>query len=255
MHNPDVCPRTGRYVNRPVAAPAINGMIRLYVDSPLFSEATVEASAAQGHYLGAVMRRGTDDRIHLFNGRDGEWISRITVLGRGKATLYVETQSRPQRDEPDIWLVFGLLKRDATDLVVEKATELGVSTVLPAVTERTNAARVNLDRLRAIAVEAAEQCERLTVPTVHPPNQLQAILRDWPTARPLLTAMERADVAPLTARLPPVGLLIGPEGGFGPRDHMLLRQHEFVRSISLGPRILRAETAAIAGLALLQAPV
>lgn len=229
-------------------------MIRLHVTDQLAAGATIELSAGQAHYLGSVMRRSVGDGVRLFNGRDGEWDGRITTLGRGKAGITIEFLVRPQADDVDIWLMFAVLKRDQTDLVVQKATELGVSALLPVLTERTNAARVNEDRLRAIAIEATEQSERLTVPVLHPAQPLPDALAAWPATRPLFVAMERADAPPLAAARPPVGLLTGPEGGFGSRDHALLKQYDFVRPVSLGPRILRAETAAIAGIVLLQAP-
>ena len=153
-----------------------------------------------------------------------------------------------------IWLLFAVLKRDTTDLVVQKATELGVSMLLPVLTERTNAGRVNLDRLRSIAIEAAEQSERLTLPAVRPAAHLNDTLAAWPSDRALFVAQERADAPPLKPFAGSAGLLIGPEGGFGPRDRAAIDRCRFVRPVSLGPRILRAETAAIVGLALLQAP-
>jgi len=229
-------------------------MIRLHVEAALAGGAVIAATEGQAHYLGAVMRRAIGDPIHLFNGRDGEWAGRIAFLSRGKATLAAETLVRTQSGDADLWLMFAVLKRDTTDLLVQKATELGVSALLPALTERTNAGRVNLDRLRAIAIEAAEQSERLTVPAVHPARQLHDSLADWPVDRTLFVALERADAQPLTPWAGPAALLIGPEGGFGPRDHAALDRCRFVRPVSLGPRILRAETAAIVGLALLQAP-
>lgn len=229
-------------------------MIRLYVEAPLADGATIEATEGQAHYLGSVMRRAVGDTVHLFNGTDGEWAAHITSLSRSKATLATENQVRPQTQDTDLWLMFAVLKRDTTDLVVQKATELGVSTLLPVFTERTNAGRVNLDRLRAIAIEAAEQSERLTVPEFRPARQLHHNLAEWPAERPLFVALERADAQPLAPSPGPAGLLIGPEGGFGPRDHTALDRCRFVRPVSLGPRILRAETAAIVGLALLQAP-
>jgi 16S rRNA (uracil1498-N3)-methyltransferase len=233
-------------------------MIRLHVTDKLAAGETIAASGGQAHYLGSVMRRTVGDAVRLFNGRDGEWDARIAAMGRGKASITIELLVRPQADDADtwadIWLMFAVLKRDQTDLVVQKATELGVSALLPVFTERTNAGRVNEDRLRTIAIEAAEQSERLTVPDLHPARPLHEALADWPTPRPLFVAMERADAAPLTGAGPTSGLLIGPEGGFGPRDHALLKQYSFVRPVSLGPRILRAETAAIAGVVLLQAP-
>ncbi|HBK08235.1 MAG TPA: 16S rRNA (uracil(1498)-N(3))-methyltransferase [Acetobacteraceae bacterium] len=229
-------------------------MIRLYVDAPLTAGAEIGATEGQAHYLGGVMRRAIGDTVHLFNGTGGEWVCRIAALARGKGSFAVETLVRPQSDEPGPWLVFAVLKRDTTDLVVQKATELGVSALLPVFTERTNAGRVNLDRLRTIATEAAEQSERLTVPAIRPARQLHDVLADWPSDRALYVALERADAQPLGPADGPSGLLIGPEGGFGPRDHTVLDRCRFVRPVTLGPRILRAETAAIAGLALLQAP-
>jgi 16S rRNA (uracil1498-N3)-methyltransferase len=229
-------------------------MIRLYVEADLQAGAAIEATEGQAHYLGGVMRRGVGDTLHLFNGRDGEWAGRITALSRGKAMLTAETLVRPQAADADLWLMFAILKRDATDLVAQKATELGVSRLLPVFTERTGAGRVNLDRLRAIAVEAAEQSERLTVPVIRPARQLYDSLAEWPAERSLFAAVERASAQPLTPPSGPAALLIGPEGGWGPRDLAELGRCRFVRPVSLGPRILRAETAAIVGLALLQAP-
>jgi len=224
------------------------------VEVDLTAGAAIEATESQAHYLGSVMRRAVGETVHLFNGRDGEWASRIAALSRGKATFAVETLVRPQAADADLWLMFAVLKRDTTDLVVQKATELGVSMLLPVFTERTNASRINLDRLRTIAIEAAEQSERLTVPVFRPARQLHDCLADWPPDRALFVALERTNVQPLTASSGPAGLLVGPEGGFGPRDHTTLDRCRFVRPVSLGPRILRAETAAIAGLVLLQAP-
>ncbi|MGD0103456.1 MAG: 16S rRNA (uracil(1498)-N(3))-methyltransferase [Rhodopila sp.] len=229
-------------------------MIRLYVEAPLATGAAVDATEGQAHHLGGVMRRTVGDPVNLFNGRDGEWTCRIVSLSRGKATLVPENLLRPQSGDADLWLLFAVLKRDTTDLVVQKATELGVSMLLPVFTERTNAGRVNLDRLRSIAIEAAEQSERLTIPTVRPAAHLHDNLAAWPSDRALFVALERADAPPLKQFAGPAGLLIGPEGGFGPRDREAIDRSRFVRPVSLGPRILRAETAAIVGLALLQAP-
>lgn len=227
--------------------------IRLHVHAPLHDGASAEASSAQAHHLRTVMRRTVGDPVRLFNGRDGEWSGRIVTLSRGHATLIADTQIRPQQDDVDLWLVFALLKRDSTDLVVQKATELGVAALLPVLTERTNAVRVNLDRLRLIASEAAEQSERLTVPVIEPARALDPVLAAWPGERRLFVAMERDEVPAAAGVAGPAGLLVGPEGGFGPHDRDLLARHDFVRPVSLGRRILRAETAAIVGLALLQA--
>lgn len=229
--------------------------IRLYIAQTLHEGAAIVASPAQAHYLGAVMRRAAGDEIRLFNGTDGEWEARIVGQARGSARLEAQRLVRPQTAESDLWLLFAPLKRDATDLVVQKATELGVSILQPVTTERTNAGRVNADRMAAIAIEAAQQSERLTVPAVKPLAPLEQVLSDWQVDRPLFVAIERDSLPPVPAVNGPGALLIGPEGGLGPRDRRLLDQCPAVRPISLGPRILRAETAAIVALALLQRPV
>lgn len=227
---------------------------RLYVTAPLSAGATVSANDAQAHHLGTVLRSAAGDPVRLFNGRDGEWIARIVTLRHRVLTLGLERQLRPQQAEPDLSLVFALLKRDPTDLVVQKATELGAAAFHPVLTERTNATRTNLDRLSAIAIEAAEQSERLTIPVIHQPVRLGVLLESWPPERPLYAAVERRDAAAPPAGTGPAGLLVGPEGGFAPAELEAVLQHPFVTGVSLGPRILRAETACIAGLALLQAP-
>lgn len=227
---------------------------RLFVPEPLAEGTEIAATPAQAHYLGTVMRQAAGAPLRLFNGQDGEWQARLATIRKDRATFAVERQTRPQAPEPDLWLVFAPLKRDATDLVAEKATELGASAILPVFTERTNTARLNLDRLRAIATEAAEQCERLTLPRMADPQRLADLLAAWPADRPLFAALERAEAPPVRGTDSPAALLIGPEGGFTPAEATLLRRHPGVRPISLGPRILRAETAAIAGLALLLAP-
>jgi 16S rRNA (uracil1498-N3)-methyltransferase len=227
---------------------------RLYVPAALTAGATIEATQAQGHYLGTVLRCAANDPVHLFNGRDGEWQARIAGLRRDRVTLSVESRRRPQEPEPDLWLVFALLKRDATDLVVQKATELGVSALLPVITERTNTPRINETRLTAIATEAAEQCERLTVPVLHAPSRLPDLLANWPPSRILYAAIERTGAARPGPAAHPAALLVGPEGGFTPAELDAMLRHPFVTPVGLGPRILRAETACVAGLALLQPP-
>jgi len=229
------------------------GSIRLYVDEPLAAGTMIEATAAQAHYLGTVMRRGIGDAVRLFNGRNGEFVAQIEAIRRDRVTLLVGHNLRPRGSERDLWLVFALLKRDATDLVVQKATELGVAALLPVITERTNAHRVNEARLGAIAFEASEQCERLTVPRLHTPRPLTKLLGDWEPGRQLFVAAERSVAPALVPAHGPAALLVGPEGGFTPAELEAMRIHPFVTVVSLGPRILRAETACIAGLALLQA--
>lgn len=225
--------------------------IRLFVDAPLHAGAAIPATPAQAHRLGVVMRRRVGDALRLFNGQDGEWDGQIATMRRGQAMLLAERLRRAQVNEPGPALLFAPLKRDAMDLIAEKATELGVTLLQPVLTARTVSQRVAMDRLALIAAEAAEQCERLTIPPVATPESLDAVIAAWPAARRLAVAVERLD-APL-AMPPAEALLIGPEGGFAPRELDLLRSCTFVVAVSLGPRILRAETAAIAGLALLQA--
>lgn len=210
---------------------------------------------AQARYLGTVMRQSPGDRLRLFNGRDGEWQARITSIGKRGAVLEAETLIRHQAPEPDLWLVLSIIKREAMEWAVEKATELGVSEIHPVITARSQPARPNPTRLQAIATEAAEQCERLTVPRIHGPQPFETLLEGWPASRPLIAAIERGNDAP-PARMGPSGaLLVGPEGGFDPRELDAMRRLPFLVPASLGPRILRAETAAIVGLALLQRPL
>jgi 16S rRNA (uracil1498-N3)-methyltransferase len=225
---------------------------RLFIASELREGAEIAATTAQTHYLGTVLRRAAGDIVRLFNGADGEWTARLTLPRRDRASLTVEHQTRAQQPETGPWLLFALLKRDATDLVIRQAVELGVTRVLPVFTERTNAARVNQDRLRAIAIEAAEQSERLTIPTIDPPVRLDAVLASWPNGRRLFAAIERSwngAAEPRPAGVDQAALLVGPEGGFTSAETEMLCRREFVTPISLGPFVLRAETAVVAGLA------
>jgi 16S rRNA (uracil1498-N3)-methyltransferase len=223
------------------------------VPDALAPDAELALAPGQAHYLGTVMRRAPGDRLRLFNGRDGEWLGRLTALRKDRAAVRAETRLRPQAPEPDLWLLFAPLKRDATDLVAQKATELGAAALLPVFTERTNAARINPARLAAIATEAAEQSERLTVPRIAPAATLPEALAAWPAGRPLVAAMERRAAGPVRPAAGPSALLVGPEGGFSVRELDDLARRPFVVPATLGPRILRADTAAIVGLALLQA--
>ena len=225
-------------------------MQRLFVDPRFTLGLEIIPTEAQAHYLANVMRLGPGAPVTLFNGQDGEWLARISTLRRGRATLILDRQLRPQTPSPDIWLVFAPLKRDATDLVVRQATEMGVSAILPVATVRTNTARINEDRLAAIAREAAEQCERLDLPEIRPLADLQSVLAGWPPHRTLAAALERGRPATLPTQAG--ALLIGPEGGFAAAELDALGRASFVASIYLGPMVLRAETAVVAGLALLQ---
>jgi len=233
--------------------------IRLFVTAPLQAGAELAASEAQSHYLANVMRRAVGDEVRLFNGKDGEWAARIIAISRKAVRFEPLALTRAQASDPDCWLCFALLKRQKTDMVVEKATELGASVIQPIITERTQADHVNLERLRAIAIEAAEQCERLMVPEIRAPLKLPALLAAWPSERQLFIADERRNgsgLRPPADALQPIALMTGPEGGWTLSELDGIGAHPLVSRfarVSLGARILRAETAAIAGLALLLA--
>lgn len=236
---------------------------RIFIEGDLGAGLAVGLERAQSHYVAHVMRLGEGDAVALFNGRDGEWRAVIAGGGRHAVTLVCETQTRPQRAEPDVWLAFAPLKKTPTDFLVEKATELGVARLVPVFTRHTAAERVKAERLRAHAIEAAEQCERLTVPEVAEAVTLERLLADWPAERRLLVLDETGGGAPIAAALedlrggasPAHGLLIGPEGGFAANELDALRKLAFVTPVGVGPRILRAETAALAALSCWQALV
>lgn len=234
---------------------------RLYTTAQLAIGETVTLRAEQGHYLDHVLRRAPGDAVRLFNGRDGEWGARIDHLRKGRATVVLGDQLRPQRDEPGPWLVFAPLKKQRLDLVIEKAVELGVARLVPVVTRRCVTGRLRTARLEAQIIEAAEQCERLSVPELAPLRTFDGFLDGWQGTRRLLYGDETGAGAPLAdvlARAPAIGaaeyaLVIGPEGGFDEGELDRLGQLAFSCAVGLGPRILRAETAALAGLACLQA--
>ena len=232
-------------------------VIRLYVDASLGEGGSLGLDRAQTHYLKSVMRRGEGDAVAVFNGRDGEFAARISEIGRGSCSLAIGAQRRKQQAEADLWLVFAPIKHARLDFLVEKATELGASALLPAMTARTNVARVNLDRLRANAIEAAEQSERLTIPEIRPPQKLDALLRSWPAGRSLILCDESGTAPPLADALaslkPPLAVMTGPEGGFADSELDAMRNLPFVCPVGLGPRTLRADTAALAALAAIQA--
>lgn len=233
---------------------------RLYVEAALTAGAALDLEADQAHYLGAVMRAQPGEMVALFNGRDGEWRAVIEEISKKRARVAVADQLRPQEAEAlqDLWLLFAPVKKQGTDMIIEKATELGVAAILPVFTRFTNAARVNTDRLRANAREAAEQCERLSVPTILEPSSLEEALASFEPGRTLFALDETGGGAPITDVLSTAGshmtaFLVGPEGGFAKSELDLLRRSPFVTHINLGPRILRAETAAVAALTCWQA--
>ncbi len=230
---------------------------RLYVAGDLEKDGAVSLAADQTHYLSRVMRLGVGDGVTLFNGRHGEWRAVIESVARNSCTLTLGQKVRAQSTEPDLWLTFAPLKKSRTDFLVEKATELGVARLTAVFTEHSDTRRVNTARLGQIATEAAEQCERLSVPEISGPLRLADLIADWPDERTLLVADETGGGQPLARVLAPgpgqkLGLLIGPEGGFSSSELDLLKKLPFSVFIGLGPRILRAETAALAALACVQ---
>jgi len=229
---------------------------RLYLDTQLAPGLEIEAEPGQAHHLGAVLRRGPGDAVAVFNAQYGEWAGRITTLRKDRCRIALEAQSRAPAQGPDLRLMVAALKRDAMEWLVEKATELGVAAIHPVLTRRSVADRVNQARLAAIARGATEQCERLSLPVIHTAMPLHAALAAWDGV-PLFMAVERAGAPALPQALSgqrlPLGLLIGPEGGFDRAELDAARSYPFVKPIGLGPRILRAETAAVAGLSVLAA--
>jgi 16S rRNA (uracil1498-N3)-methyltransferase len=231
---------------------------RLFVEAELAEGAAVACTPAQANYLRNVLRLKSGDAILAFNGRDGEWRAELAESGRRTVALNVRTQTRAQEGGPDIDYLFAPLKRGRLDYMVEKATEMGVARLRPVLTRRTVAERVNLERMRAHAIEAAEQCGILRLPEVHAPATLDRVVARWDAARPLVVCDEDLEErCPFTAlaRIPPgpISTAIGPEGGLDPAERELLSSQPFVTRISLGPRILRADTAAVAALALVNA--
>lgn len=227
---------------------------RLFVRDALAAGSKVTLARGQAHYLAHVLRLGPGAKIALFNGRDGEWQARIRSVSKNTAVLAVETRLREQRPESDLWLVFAPVKRGPLDFLVQKATELGVSELVPAITRRTIVERVRRARMEANAIEAAEQCERLTVPRIRDAAPLLRVLDDWPDGRQILLCAEAGSAEPIhdvlgrTGPAGPCAILTGPEGGFEHTELDALRKLPFVTAVGLGPRILRADTAALAAL-------
>lgn len=237
-------------------------MIRLFVPHPLKAGAGVAPTVDQSRYLTAVMRLNVGDEILVFNGQDGEWRASLTEAGKRGCLLRAEEQTRPQAYGPDLDLVIAMVKRGRVETIVEKAAELGARRVRLTQTRRTNVDFLKLSRLDAIAIEAAEQTGRLDVPTVDDPQKLDKTLDAWDPARRLVFCDEGGDARPMIQALAdrpqekkgaPAAILIGPEGGFAPEERERLRSLPFVIPVSLGPRILRADTAAIAAMTLWQA--
>jgi 16S rRNA (uracil1498-N3)-methyltransferase len=246
--------------------PQSNSNPRLFVEADLAPGADLSLDPSQAHYVSHVMRRKTGDGVFLFNGRDGEWSGVVETASRKKCSVAIEGQIRVQAPEPGPWLAFAPVKKKRTDFIVEKATELGATHLRAVFTQHTNSARINIERMRAQAVEAAEQCRRLTVPEIAPPETLEELTNGWPRDRRLFVLDERGAGRPIAGALRDLrtnagglpqdcGFLIGPEGGFAAAELDALGKLDFVTSLDLGPRILRAETAALAALACWQAVV
>ncbi|MHA1567952.1 MAG: 16S rRNA (uracil(1498)-N(3))-methyltransferase [Alphaproteobacteria bacterium] len=238
--------------------------IRLYVEASLAAGAEIALTPEQAHYVRNVMRRGPGDEALLFNGGDGEWRARIDTLGKRGAVLSAIERTREQRDEADLWLVFAPIKRARLAFIAEKATELGVSAIVPVLTRHTVVNKVNLARLRANAVEAAEQSGRLSVPDIHRTVTFAELLAGWPAERRIMLCDESGGGKPVAAALaaaakrgaPPAApwaVMIGPEGGYARDELDALGKLPFVTRVGLGQRLLRADTAAIAALACWQA--
>jgi 16S rRNA (uracil1498-N3)-methyltransferase len=231
---------------------------RLYVNAPLAQGAEITLGDKQAHYLLQVMRFKPGDTLALFNGCDGEWEASVTATGKKSAAACPLKLLRPQAEASDLWLLFAPLKGGRNEWVIEKATELGVSHICPVQTQFTVADRINEAKFSAIAIEAAEQCERLTLPAIAPLTPLTKLLENWPESRRLIFGDESGSSANAKDLLPtlekgPLAVLIGPEGGFSPAELALLRSLPYVSGMCLGPRVLRADTAAVAALALAQA--
>ena len=225
---------------------------RLFVDHPLEKGQSVPLSRDQAHYLFGVMRLAEGDSVLVFNGSDGEWRAQVVEAGKRGGVLACVEQTAPQRNPPDLWLLFAPIKKARTDFIVEKAAEMGAARILPVQTEFTNAERIRRDRLQAHAIEAAEQCGGTFVPLVEDLQRLDKVLDTWPEDRALMFCDEM--LAGEARALPnikgPWAILIGPEGGFSKTERDQLR--DMAHPVSLGPRILRADTAAVAALTLWQ---
>jgi 16S rRNA (uracil1498-N3)-methyltransferase len=233
------------------------GKVRLFVEAALGEGARVDLGQAQSHYLMHVMRARQGARVNLFNGQDGEWLARIAETAKRNCALVCEQQVAAQQPADDLWLVFAPIKKTPSDYVTQKATELGVSLLQPVITRRTIVHRINAERMRANAIEAAEQSGRLTVPAICEAHDLAQLIKDWPAERKLLFCDE-AGAPPIRVALANAGggpwaVLTGPEGGFDETERAAIRALSSTVPASLGPRILRADTAALAALAIWQA--
>src|SRR5690606_35118749 len=236
---------------------------RLYVMPELYQGGALTLDKDQSLYLAAVLRKSVGDEVVLFNGRDGAWLCRLTSDSKKSVAVEVVERIAPQTPPSDLWYGFAPLKNERLDYVIQKAVEMGAGTIQPVMTQFTQVHRLKTERLHANAIEAAEQCEVLNVPAIAPEITLDRLLADWPSehgTRKLILADEgEASSSPIEAlsalKGEKLGLIIGPEGGFSDSEREKLRALPFVVSISLGPRILRADTAAVAAMAVIQATI
>ncbi|WP_170461085.1 16S rRNA (uracil(1498)-N(3))-methyltransferase [Ruegeria arenilitoris] len=234
----------------------MSAKIRLYVDHPLGAGQSVPLTREQAHYLFGVMRLAEGGHVALFNGRDGEWLAQVAESGKRGGVLSCLEQTRPLQLPPDLWLLFAPIKKARTDFIVEKAAEMGAAKIMPVQTAFTNSERIRQDRLQAHAVEAAEQCGGTFVPEVCDLQRLDKLLDNWPDGRELMFCDEAEAGSALRLAAQDKGLpwaiLIGPEGGFSDAERQRLKDLPFTHVVSLGPRILRADTAAVAAMTLWQ---
>ncbi|MCG7520281.1 16S rRNA (uracil(1498)-N(3))-methyltransferase [Ruegeria sp. Ofav3-42] len=234
----------------------MSAKIRLYVEHPLGQGQSVHLTREQAHYLFGVMRLGVGGQIALFNGLDGEWLAEVAEAGKRGGILTCVDQTKPLHLPPDLWFLFAPIKKARTDFIVEKAAEMGAARIMPVQTEFTNSERIRQDRLQAHAVEAAEQCGGTYVPEVADLQRLDRVLDDWPEGRQLMFCNEAEVGSALrlaaNEKGQPWAILIGPEGGFSDRERARLVALPFAHVVSLGPRILRADTAAVAALTMWQ---
>ncbi len=228
--------------------------VRLYVEHPVGAGQTVPLDREQAHYLCGVMRLGVGDQVLVFDQNSGEWLAEVTETGKKSATLACVRQTKERQLPSDVWFLFAPIKKERTDFIVEKATELGAAVIQPVKTEFTNTERINLGRLRAHAIEATEQCGGTVVPDVRDFGRLDEVLADWPKGRKLMFCDEslvgRGEELPAEAG--PWAILVGPEGGFSAAERARLEALPFSHPVSLGPRVLRADTAAVAALTMWQ---
>ncbi|WP_291730125.1 16S rRNA (uracil(1498)-N(3))-methyltransferase [Leisingera sp. F5] len=235
----------------------MSAKIRLYVEHPLGAGQSVPLDRDQAHYLFGVMRLSVGAHVALFNGLDGEWLAEVAEAGKRGGMLLCQEQTKPLQMPPDLWLMFAPIKKARTDFIVEKAAEMGAARILPVQTDFTNSERIRQDRLQAHAVEAAEQCGGTYVPEVADLQKLSRLLDQWPQERQLMFCDEAEvgnalQLAAETQKGAPWAILIGPEGGFSDAERKRLHNHPQSHVVSLGPRILRADTAAVAAMTLWQ---